>query len=206
MLGSYLNDRILKFKAYLFFLLYGLVLSPCLGFVLIGCQYQSIPPVIEENMMVKQAHQAFLRGDYLLAGGKFRVLSEQTEDSEDQNYGRFGLSCVELATAGDASAFHTALVSFLQHYTRNSTQADSARINVAPPEDFELLIRALEHGSRLMTAEQQVTLNRIAGLKTKNEKQNKEIHKLQALVKILQHQISTLESIDQDLQEKRKNQ
>ncbi len=236
MLGSYVNDGSLKFNAHLLFGLYRPVLYLCLGFVLIGCQCQSRYPVnreemmieeemmiregttiredpviredtvILENMMVKQSRQAFLSGDYLLAREKFEALSERTEDPEDQNYGRFGLACVALATAGDASAFHRVLVSFLQHYNRNSTRADRAGVGVAPPEDSELLIRVLEHGSRLMTAEQAAALNLIAGLKAQTAKQNREIHKLQTLVKTLQHQISTLESIDQDLQEKRKNQ
>ncbi len=236
MFGSYVNDGILKFNASRFFGLYWFVLFLCLGVVLIGCQHQSRYPVVKEdvtvyedmtvdedmmndenimidenkvvteNMMVKQSRQAFLSGDYLLAREKFQALSELAEGSEDQSYGRFGLVCVTLATAGDASAFHRVLVSFLQHYNRNSTQADSAGVGVAPPKDSELLIRALEHGSRLMMAEQQANLNLIDGLKAKTAKQNREIHKLQTLVKTLQHQISTLESIDQDLQEKRKTQ
>ncbi|MCP4718776.1 MAG: DUF3450 domain-containing protein [Desulfobacteraceae bacterium] len=182
------------FKAGVRVVWYGFVLLAGIGF---GCQYQGIHPAEKDISPLVQARQTFLQGDYPLAGEKFDVLVKQAVDPEIINSSLHGLACVDMITADDADTFLKALESLLHHQIQTEG---------VPLENYELLIRALGHGSRLMGNEYRQTLDRIDELKTTNRKQNREILKLQKQIKTLQHQISSLESIDQELQEKRKNQ
>ncbi len=174
---------------------YGLALLAGLG--LTGCQHKVIHPAEKSISPVDQARQAFLRGDYPLARKKFNILVKQAVDPKTINSSFYGLTCVDMIMADDTDTFFKALESLLQYHIPTGGSLS---------ENYELLIRALGHSSRLIVNERKQTQDRIDRLKTKNIKQNTEILKLQKQIKTLQHQISSLESIDQELQEKRKNQ
>ncbi len=167
------------------------------GLVIGGCQFHSAQPVGVVHGPADQARQSFLDGDYQLAREKFTTLAEQTSDLKFQKAGFYGLGCIDMVLAGDVDTFFKRLESLLHQFDK----ADRFYLNNA-----ELLFRALAHGSRLMNKEQEQILVQMTGLKADKIKLNMEIQKLQQQIKTLQHQISSLESIDQDLQEKRKNQ
>lgn len=200
MIQSSLIYTISKFKIQVSALLFWIVLLACLGLASGGCQQQSVHPPEKKQTALHQARQDFLNGRYHLAKEKFNALIKQTDQPQTVDAALWCLSCVSMATANDVGQFYTTLDSLLHDEAGMVTRVGTQ------PENFKLLIKALEHGSHLVKKEQKKNKVKLTALKVKKAGQSKEIHKLQQLVKTLQHQISTLESIDQDLQEKRKKQ
>lgn len=174
-----------------------LIMVVCLGILSAGCNVRQIRPVNQDNGILHQARQAFMMGNHSAAEEQFNRLVKQAGDERDVNSGLYGISCLALATAGDTDAFLAALESILHQFPGSDP---------VHPANSQLLVRALEHGNRLMTKDRKQLISRINGLKTVNMQQNTENLELRKIVKNLEHQISILESIDQELQEKRKDQ
>lgn len=163
-----------------------------------GCHYQGgLHPMGKDYPAVQEARQMFITGNYPLAKEKFNALIENGTRPGTVRFGRYGLSCVALVTAETAETYLKILEPFLQE----QIQAEESL-----PENGALLTRALMHGTRLVIEERQDASAEIAGLKTENRDRHKMILQLQQQIKTLEHQISSLETIDQELQEKRKNQ
>ncbi len=173
--------------------LFFLVLFSGLG--MFGCKSFGIFSMGSETKNIQEANQAFLQGNYPLAREKYTRLSQQADNPDTMTSGRYGIACVEMITASNRAGFLKAFGVLIK--------APANEFHGQPPE---LLIQAFSHGIGLMEAAEREKSAMIASLGVREEKQKIERRKMQHLIKTLQHQISALESIDQELQEKRKNQ
>ncbi len=172
--------------------LFLLVLFSGLG--MFGCKSFGVFSMGGETKNLQGANQAFLQGNYPLAREKYTLLSQQADTPEAVVSGLYGIACVEMITASDRAEFLKAF-----------------GVLIKAPNEFqgqtpELLIQAFSHGIGLMEAADKEKSAAISSFSMREEKQKIEHRKMQLLIKTLQHQISALESIDQELQDKRKNQ
>ncbi len=173
-----------------------LVLVIFIGILSQGCQHSrvNIQSATKPNP-VELANQAFLNGDYALARDIFNALAQDNHHPEYAGSRIYGLTCVDMATAKNKETFLNALKTL-----SSGTGTEFAN------ENPELLIKALTRGMNLMLVSEQKLADSIQTLKAKEKKREKTIRILRDQVKLLKGQISTLESIDQDFQEKRKKQ
>jgi len=163
-----------------------------------GCRLQGpYPEFYGLSGTLKSGQQDFLKANYQLAREKFNLVIQRKSDPKLMTSARYGLVCVEMITAHDLEAFFKALKGMKQYHAPGQ---------IVDHENPELFIRAIFHGASLMEKYDIKRIATMSRLKTKEKKQNMEILKMQERIKILQHQISALESIDQEEQEKRKNQ
>ena len=163
-----------------------------LGLTLAGCRF-AISPFGTDAARLDQGEQAFIRGDYPAAREAFTVMLETATRPDTRAAALYGIACTDMITAEDSQAFLTAMDSFLQA----STGENRCR-NMNP----RLLIRAVGHGTALMAEEKKEAMGSIAALSEREKKYKKERRKMQHLIKTLQDQISALENIDQERQEK----
>ncbi len=175
-----------------FLILLVLTLAACTG-----CRFKGIGPFGQNTARLERAEQAFFQKDYPGAREEFTLMMEMATHPDTKDAALYGIACVDMITTENTDAFLTAMDSFLQ----SSTGENKCR--EANPQ---LLTLAVSHGMALMGAERRETSTRIAALSATGKKYKKERLKMQHLIKTLQHQISALESIDQERQEKRKTQ
>ncbi len=174
-----------------FLILLGLILAACTG-----CRFEGIGPFGQNTARLNRAEQAFFQGDYPCAREEFTLMMEMATHPDTKNAAQYGIACVDMITSENTDAFLNTMDSFLQ----SSSGENSHETNP------QLLILAVSHGITLMGVERRETSTRIAALSATEKKHKKERRKMQHLIKTLQHQISALESIDQERQEKRKSQ
>lgn len=170
--------------------------------ILSGCRFQGFGPFGRTASLTHQAEQAFLQGDFPAARESYALLAARTDNPGSVRAGQYGMACTDMATAKDAAAFRKAMESFL-HIFPDPVQQPSAGLDSQNPT---ILVRAVSHGMALMATEHRDMSARIDRLSAKEAIYKKDRLRMQHLVKTLQHQISVLESIDQERQEKRKDQ
>ncbi len=175
---------------------YHLVCLVLLGVTLTGCRFE-LAPFGQNAVRLDRAEQAFLQEDYPRAREEFTLMMEMATHPDTRKIAGHGIACVDMITAENSETFLAAMDSFLQASTGEKGCHDM---------NPQLLIRAVGHGTALMDEEKTQILSRVAALSAKEKKYKKERLKMQHLIKTLQHQISALESIDQERQEKRKTQ
>ncbi len=179
---------------------YLLICLIILGLTLTGCKF-AVSPFSPGMARLEKAEQAFFKGDYPGAREEFTLMLEMATHPDTRTTAQYGIACVDMMTVKTSDEFLTAMDSFLQTSTGDNRCRDM---------NPQLLIMAVSHGTALMKAEQdkeqKQLLSRVAALSATEKKYKKERLKMQHLIKTLQHQISALESIDQERQEKRKTQ
>lgn len=140
------------------------------------------------------ATQAFYDQDWTRARNEFTALAAQPPASDAAVAGIYGLACVNMATAADVPSFLEALDSF----SGNGTEP--YRVG---PQNPELFIRAATRGIRLLEAAHTHQASRIKELSREKQRLVQKIRTLENKITTLNHQISVLERIDRELQEKR---
>lgn len=148
-----------------------------------------------EEEALLQAESAFFAGDYQLARKLYSRVKENNGESVLRNQAIYGLACLRIISAGDTGELRRALTELA------AWQAPDTGTYLENPE---MLITALNRQSDLFDCQVEI---REAMARKKMEDSNEykqEIEKLEATIEKLEHQISVLEAIDQEIQEKRK--
>lgn len=149
----------------------------------------------EKTLM--QAESAFFSDDYDLARKLYSRVKKNNNESFYHNQAIYGLACLRIITAEDTRELRQALVA-LSAWQAPDTNVESYL------ENPRMLITALNNQSDLLDCQVEI---RNAVTKMKMEELNRhkqEIVNLQTTIEKLEHQISVLEAIDQEIQEKRK--
>jgi len=142
-----------------------------------------------------QAESAFFAGDYQLARQLYARVKENNGESVHGNQAIYGLACLRIISAGDTGELRRALTEL------SAWQAPDTDAYLENPE---MLITALNKQSGLFDCQIEIR-NAIAKKNMEDSNEYKqEIEKLEATIEKLEHQISVLEAIDQEIQEKRK--
>lgn len=169
----------------------------CLVFLNAGCTVTKSKPAGPDTKVVEQAHKRFVNQEYDSAEKQFSMLARQGDSEKLIKTGRYGLSCIALARAQDMGSFIKALEPLLLQFDESDP---------VHRENSALLIHALNHGYQVLSKEKKGIMEQMNVQEAVKLNQKKENEKLKKMIKTLEHQISTLESIDQEIQEKRKNQ
>lgn len=141
---------------------------------------------------------AFLQGNYKAASQIFKRILNGNEEPDVKNTALFNLACTKLVTSGNEKEFQAAiqLLNQWKILKRPSVYC----------EDPRLLLPGFGKMSDFNTKERERCLKSKKTHQTLVKSQNQKIIKMEKRIKTLQHQISELESIDQEIQEKRKTQ
>lgn len=142
-----------------------------------------------------QAESAYFSGDYQLAQELYSRVKENNDESLYSNQAIYGLACLRIIGAENTDELRRALA---QLAAWQAPESD------AYLENPEMLITALDQQADLFDCQVEIR-NAISKKKMEDSnKYKKEIEKLKDTIEKLEHQISVLETIDQEIQEKRK--
>lgn len=166
------------------------LLTALLGGVTTGCT--ATGRYDPNSRHLETATQAFFSQDWPLAGKGFKALAVRTDNPKAVIAGRYGLVCLEMATAPDIPAFLKAL-----------SMASPSGAEGFRDQNPALFILGASHGIRLMEERQKAQADRILKIRREKEHAVRKIQTLEQTVKKLRHQIKAIERIDQELQEKR---
>lgn len=165
----------------------------------LGCHYKNYvglkknQPGIEE---FKAGETAFFQKNYTQAAAVFTKVAKENRDPKFKNITRYNLACTKLAMAQNEQAFDEAMSLLNLWHPFQPVKT--------PTENPKLLIQLVREIADLKKQTQLESQKKINSLTATTKAQNKKILKLQKLTKTLQYQISELENIDQEIQEKRK--
>lgn len=154
---------------------------------------KSNQPEIDE---LKAGETAFFQKNYTQASAVFTRIAKGNTDPRIKNIARYNLACTKLAMADNEQAFDEAMIWLTLWHPLKSPETVS--------ENPRLLIQLFREISDLNKNTQLESREKIKSLTATTKAQNRKILKLKELIKTLQFQISELENIDQELQEKRK--
>lgn len=176
--------------------------------LLAGCHLRSIQGSIgTEKKRLKEAETAFFQKDYTRAGLKFQEIYNRSRDPELKNAASYGLICTNLMTAEERRAVHGALTSLNRW---NPLDRDGPHV-----ENPQLMVRVLEKliweswakdGRNSLKMKRMIRTHQedMEKMKSVRKGLQDKIFRLEAGMETLRHQISELETIDQEIQEKRK--
>ena len=149
-------------------------------------------PGIEE---LKTGETAFFQKNYTQAAAIFTRIAKENSNLRVNDIARYNLACTKLAMAENEQAFDEAMIWLNQWHSFEPAETAS--------ENPRLLIQVVQEIADLKKQTQLESQKKNLTLTATVKAQNKKILKLQELIKTLQFQISELENIDQELQEKR---
>ena len=148
-----------------------------------------------EIKILESGETAFFREEYTRADEIFTLIANQSKDPRIQNIARYNLACTKLIQSETQEKFAEAMALLSQWHP------------VRPAISIENTLLVIQNLKKIAAANKKYQLEilkknqeRDALLKKKNTK----ICQLEKLIKTLQYQISELENIDQEIQEKRK--
>jgi len=145
---------------------------------------------------LQKGEEAFFNREYKEAERLFSAVSVNSGNSVYQNYALYGIACIKMITAENAEEFKKA-IELLERWQYE-------RQNLAGyHESPRMIIAAFNQQSHLLEREPEIIEVVSKTSEVMIKKQQREIRELKNTIKKLQHQISVLESIDQDIQEKR---
>lgn len=153
---------------------------------------ENIQPGIEE---IKTGETAFFQKNYTQAAAIFTRIAKENSNLRVNDIARYNLACTKLAMAENEQAFDEAMIWLNQWRSFEPSETAS--------ENPRLLIQVVQEIADLKKQTQLESQKKNLTLTATVKAQNKKILKLQELIKTLQFQISELENIDQELQEKR---
>lgn len=145
---------------------------------------------------LQKAEDAFFREKFTKAESLFSAIAKNSGNDIYQNYALYGIACIQMITAENAQDFKNA-VELLESW--KYTQPEVVGFQESP----RMIISAFNKQSHLLEREPEIKEVVSKKSETVINKQKGEIQELQNTIKKLQHQISVLETIDQDIQEKR---
>jgi len=149
-------------------------------------------PGIDE---LKTGETAFFQKNYTQAAAVFTRIAKENTDPRVNDIARYNLACTKLAMAENEQAFDKAMIWLTQWHPFEPSETVS--------ENPRLLIQLFREIADSKRQTQLESRKKNDTLSATVKAQNKKILKLKELIKTLQFQISELENIDQELQEKR---
>jgi hypothetical protein len=154
------------------------------------------PPAPAAEVVVDATEALFLNGDFANALLEYEHISETALAPEDRIPALYGLACTQLMLARSDEQLAEAIATLEQWDTEKGSSALT--------ENRRLLILALKHQTQFM---QNKILEQATSAKRKEiliAQQKEKITQLGAFVGNLQKQLDQLETIDENVQEKRK--
>ncbi len=183
-----------------------LVIPGC--WLLLGCHLMAVPGSVGmDQEALKEAETAFFQEQYNRAGLKFQGIYDKSRDPRVKNAAFLGLICTDLMTAENQTAFQRSLtlLNGWEALDRPGSHVENPALMVRVLERLVRETRTEADGKsremRTMTRTHQKEMEKMASVQ--KELQAK-ILRLNAMMETLRHQISELEAIDQEFQEKRK--
>lgn len=155
------------------------------------------PPPEEEMGLLLQAEYAFFAENYELAVELYTRVRQSSEKELFRNHALYGLACVAMITATDSTALQQA-IELLQNWQEPGGEFSGYE------ENPRMIAAALARQAQLFHCEPEI---RYVATKKEDDllrKHREEIRALKSTIVKLEHQISVLEEIDQEIQEKRK--
>ena len=150
-----------------------------------------------EVEMLDRAETAFFSNNFELAESLYRRVQQNTEQPEYKNQAYYGLSCVAIITADNLAELQKAF-SEIDRWQRPQREVGG------DGENPEMLVVALHRKADLLNCDSEIKVVTTEKKKEVNREQQLEIEQLKQTIQKLKHQISVLEAIDQEIQEKRK--
>ncbi len=183
--------------------LFPLVLSSCRFVDKLDSPYGILgkPAPDYEIRELKKGEEAFFDEYYQEANRLFTLISSSSGNEIYQKHALYGIACLKMMTAENAEEYKQALeqaLELLDDWQKPEIETAGFRKNKW------MLISALKKQSHLLECEPEIKLVYSKKSKGDLKKQQKEIDELKSTIKKLQHQISVLEAIDQEIEEKRK--
>lgn len=184
----------------------GCFLIPVLRFFLIislcligsGCSHIELSGSIQpETNDLELGENAFFQKDYRAAEKIFTMIIDNNTNPNRINSAQYSLACTRLAQSKTEQEINEAMA-LLKKWSLSTLAGNQI-------ENAQLLIPGLEKTIKLKEKEQGEGLKKNKQMVEIMNDQKKTIVKLKQMIKTLKHQISELESIDQEIQEKRKN-
>jgi hypothetical protein len=154
------------------------------------------PPDRELGILF-QAEYAFFAGNYSLAEDLYLDIRESSEKPFYVNQAIYGLVCLAVITAKNTHELKRALVE-MEKWQEPGVEVDGYG------ENPKMITTAISKQIALLDCKPEiryVTTKKEGDLVKKYQEENEE---LKTTIKTLEHQISVLEAIDQEIQEKRK--
>ena len=155
------------------------------------------PPPEEEIGLLLQAEYAFYAENYELAVDLYTDVRQSSEKELFRNHALYGLACVAMITATDSTELQQA-IELLQAWQEPGGEFSGYE------ENPKMIAAALARQVQLFECEPEI---RYVATKKEDDllrKYREEIRALKSTIVKLEHQISVLEEIDQEIQEKRK--
>lgn len=178
-------DHVCRFVLVIFF---------CL--ILSGCRLVNVPEKNQfETNDLEAGEKAFLQKKYKDADTIFSLIVDRSKDPGLKNIALYNLACTKLVVSENEHEF-TEAMKLLSRW--NPSKKGKGHF-----ENPLLMTQALRKIAEVNKKERLENLKKNKALDSIVKNQNKEILKMKQIVQTLQHQISELENIDQEIQEKR---
>jgi hypothetical protein len=161
-----------------------------------GILNTKLPPD-REVATLDRAESAFFQGNYMLAKNLFNEVKRQSDKTHYINQAHYGLVCISIATAEGLDDIKKALAMM------NKWQKPGGDIQ-GYLENPKMMSVALNKKTELLNCENEVKVITAKKKTVISKEQQDEIEQLKNTIKKLEHQISVLEAIDLEIQEKRK--
>ncbi len=150
-----------------------------------------------ELNMLSQAESAYFSENYALAEEIFATLKGESENAIYVNAAQYGIACINIATASNTDEL---MKGFAMLTNWQEPDADVIHYQENP----KMIAVALNKQVDLIQCEPEIRTAASIKEETLLKESQKEVKELKSTIKKLEHQISVLEAIDQEIQEKRK--
>lgn len=150
-----------------------------------------------EVEMLYRAEAAYFNKNFDLAEALFLKVQQNSDKPGYKNQALYGLSCIDIMTADDMVELREAFRKIGQWQKLENEAGGYA-------ENPGMLIVALDKRADLLNCETEIKVVTTEKKMEVNKEHQLEIEKLKQTIQKLKHQISVLEAIDQEIQEKRK--
>jgi hypothetical protein len=161
-----------------------------------GILNNKVPPGPELETL-SRAESAFFKGSYVLAEKLFAEVQRDTDKPQYKNQAQYGLICISIATAEGRDELKKALAMMAKW------QKPGADIK-GYMENPQMMFTALNKKTELLNCDTEIKVSTAKKKMAVSKEHQFEIEQLKSTIKKLEHQISVLEAIDLEIQEKRK--
>lgn len=154
-------------------------------------------PADPEVETLARAESVFFKGKYTLSKNLFNKVKRESDKPHYRNQAHYGLVCISIATAENLDDMKKAFAMFAQW---QKAGADTEGYLENP----QMILVALNKQTGLLNCENEIKVITAKKKTVVSKEQQEEIEQLKNTIKKLEHQISVLEAIDLEIQEKRK--
>lgn len=154
-------------------------------------------PADNEISRLLEAEYAFFSEKYDLSEKIYREVKKQSQKSVYQNAAHYGLACIRIATAQNTAQLE-------QGFTMMSEWQEPGADTILYEENPKMIAVALNSNVGLIECEPDIKYVKSKPPVPPETQCQEQIERLQGTIEKLEHQISVLEAIDQEIQEKRK--